>query len=108
MVTKYKKCLMEFMCMKNYKTINFIDENISHAKTWKYGSIMCGCRVGEEELNKYYIPPNNIWVKKEKEVVALFCLNCPKPIYPMGSGLSTSRKALKILVGHFQYSFRLK
>ena len=67
MVTKYKKCLMEFMCMKNYKTINFIDENISHAKTWKYGSIMCGCRVGEEELHKYYIPPNNIWVKKEKE-----------------------------------------
>ena len=67
MVTKYKKCLMEFMCMKNYKTINFIDENISHAKTWKYGSIMCGCRVGEEELHKYYVPPNNIWVKKEKE-----------------------------------------
>lgn len=52
--------------MSEYKIINFIDENISHAKTWKHGSIMCGCRVGEENIGKYYTPPKNIWVKKQK------------------------------------------
>lgn len=52
--------------MSRYKKINFIDENISHASTWKHGSIMCGCRVGEESIGKYYVPPKNIWVKKQK------------------------------------------
>ena len=52
--------------MSEYKIINFIDENISHAKTRKHGSIMCGCRVGEENIGKYYTPPKNIWVKKQK------------------------------------------
>ena len=49
--------------MKKFKCINIIDSNLSHADTWKKASIMCGCRVGEIDIEKYYIPPVNIWKK---------------------------------------------
>jgi hypothetical protein len=102
--------------MKKYKNINIVDSNLSHAETWKKASIMCGCRVDEGNMYKYYVPPINIWLKniinfyedKENSGITVFTDSCLN----MSSKYNSNCKIAMILeppiISGHAYEFVLK